>query len=114
MEDVKFFHILLIPFIIRDFTQDIFHPDSRVYFCRLACGYQRVHDGSPVCGRVIAAEQIVLPSQGQRSYGIFYVVVIDFYSPIVYVSGKSGKKRVRIFDGFTHAAFRKHFKIGVL
>lgn len=30
------------------------------------------------------------------------------------VSGKPGKKRVRIFDSFTHAAFRKHSKISIL
>ena len=42
------------------------------------------------------------------AYGIFYAVVINFYSSVVYVSGKPWKKRVRIFNSFTHAAFRKH------
>ena len=52
------------------------------YFCRLAGGYQGVRDSSPVCGRVVAAEQIVLSFQGQRSYGIFYAVVINFYPSV--------------------------------
>lgn len=48
------------------------------------------------------------------SYGILYAVVINFDSSVVFVSGRPRKKRVRIFDGFTHAAFRKHSKISIL
>lgn len=52
--------------------------------------------------------------QSQRSYGIFYAVIINFDSSVVYVSGKFWKERARIFDNFTHTAFRKHSKISIL
>lgn len=69
---------------------------------------------SQILGSTSADLQEAIREYTKGAYGIFYAVVINFYSSVVYVSGKPWKKRVRIFNSFTHAAFRKHSKISIL
>ena len=54
--------VLAVALPVRQFAEHILHPCSRVAPCGPAGAYEGVYDGRPVCGGVVAAEEMVLPA----------------------------------------------------
>ena len=75
--------VLAVALPVRQFAEHILHPCSRVDPCSPAGAYEGVYDGCPICGGVVAAEEIVLPAESQRPDGILDEVVVDV-DPAVY------------------------------
>ena len=84
--------ILAVALPVRQFAEHILHPCSRVDPCSPAGAYEGVNDGCPVCGGVVAAEEIVLPAESQRPDGILDKVVVDVDPAVVHVARQTGKQ----------------------
>ena len=59
-----------------DALQNISKPDEGVYALEFAGAHQRVKHSASFCCFVASGKQIIFSTDGQRSYGVFYRVVI--------------------------------------
>ena len=110
----EFRKIPAIALVVRDFSQDILHPGPRVDTGGLAGAYERIYDCRAIGGCVIAAEQVVLPAQGQRPDGILDEVVVDVDAPVVHIARQPGQQGVRVFYRASHPAVGKDLEICLL
>ena len=62
--------------------EEVVQPFADVNLCQFAASHEGVDDGSILGSIVVSAEEIVLASQSQRSYAIFYKVVIYLVSTV--------------------------------
>ena len=83
--------------------QDILHPFTWINVQGLATVHQGVDDGSTHRSIVVPAEQVVLPSQGQRPDSILHKVVVNAEAPVIHIAAQAWQKRERITDGFSDA-----------
>ena len=106
--------VLAVALPVRQFAEHILHPCSRVDPCSPAGAYEGVYDGCPICGGVVAAEEIVLLAESKRPDGILDEVVVDVDPAVVHVARQPGKKTVGIGKGLSKPALGKNLCIGFL
>lgn len=106
--------VLVVALLVRQFAEDILHPCSRVNPCGPAGAYEGVYDGCPICRGVVAAEEIVLPTECQRPDGILDEVVVDVDPAVIHIARQPGKKTAGIGKGLSKPALGKNLCIGLL
>lgn len=68
--------------VLRDPSEDILKPGPFINTACLAGGEEGVDDSGSLGGFVIAAEQIVLPSDGKGTDAVLHHVVVNLVAPI--------------------------------
>ena len=106
--------VLAVALPVRQFAENILHPCSRVDICSPAGANEGVYDGYPICGGVVAAEEIVLPAESKRPDGILDEVVVDVDPAVIHIARQTGKKTVGIGKGLSEPALEQDLCIGFL
>lgn len=109
----EFHEVATITQVVWNLFENILHPHTRFNAGILAGSYQRVHYRCAICGGIIAAEEPVFSSQGQRANGSLNGIVVDGYPAVIDITGESRKKSEGIFDCLADPALRKDRRIRV-
>ena len=60
-----------------DMCEEVVQPLADIDLCQFAASHKGVYDGGVLGGVMVSAEEIVLASQGQRTYVVLYEIVVN-------------------------------------
>ena len=75
----EFQHVTGVVFVIvMDVGEEVVQPLADIDLCQFAASHKGVDDGSVFCSIMVAAEEIVLASQSQRSHVVLDEIIPKF------------------------------------